>query len=50
MRYAARKQSDGTYHIVQSHFGLNWEIIRVGIRGCNVNRVIASLYAQSYFR
>jgi hypothetical protein len=44
MKYTSRKQNDGTYNVLQSISGLNWEIILIGIRGCNVERMINKLY------
>jgi len=44
MFYKSQKQNDGTYNILRSTFGLNWEIVLIGIRGCNVNRMINKLY------
>lgn len=43
-RYKSVKQSDGTYTIYGSEFGLSWEIVETGVRGCNVDRVINRLY------
>jgi hypothetical protein len=45
-RYKAVRENDGTYSIRASVFGLNWTVIRLGVRGCNVNRVIGGLYAR----
>jgi len=50
MQYKAVRESDGTYSIRQSKHGMNWEIIYVGVRGCNVNRVINKLYKSDYFK
>ena len=44
MNYKSIKQNDGTYNILHSIIGLNWEIILIGIRGCNVERMINKLY------
>lgn len=41
--YKAVKESDGTYSIRYSVHGLNWEVILLGVRGCNVNRTIEKL-------
>lgn len=38
--YKTIKENDGTYSIRYSKMGGNWEITILGIRGCNVNRVI----------
>lgn len=47
MFYKAVKESDGTYTIRASKAGCNYrEIIMIGVRGCNVNRVVNSLYKQ----
>lgn len=46
MRYKAVKESDGTYSIRESRFGLNWTVIILGVRGCNIGRVIRNLYRQ----
>ncbi len=42
--YKAVKENDGTYSIRYSKSGGNWEVIKLGVRGCNVNRIIARLY------
>ncbi len=44
MQYKAVRESDGTYSIRQSKYGGNWEVLMLGVRGCNVNRVIGKLY------
>jgi len=44
--YKAVKENDGTYSIRFSRFGLNWEVILLGVRGCNVNRTINKLYRE----
>lgn len=49
MRYRAVKQSDGTYVVQASRFGLNWTIILTGVRGCNVNRTINRLYWEDMY-
>jgi len=46
MYYRAVKENDGTYSIRQSRFGMNWEVILMGVRGCNVNRIIDRLYRK----
>lgn len=45
-RYKAVKQLDGTYTILGSEFGFNWEVVKAGVRGCNVDRVINRLYLE----
>jgi len=50
MQYKAVKQNDNTYSIYQSQFGLNWEIILTGVRGCNVSKVINKLHYQDLFK
>jgi hypothetical protein len=47
MKYTSSKQKDGTYNILQSTFGLNWEIVLIGIRGCNVEKTINKLYLKN---
>ena len=47
MFYTYEKQSDGTYYIKEhAHSWSHGEIVRTGVRGCNVDRVIDSLYAK----
>ena len=46
MRYKAVKENDGTYSIRQSQCGLSWEVIMLGVRGCNVDRTINRLYRE----
>lgn len=47
--YRAIKQNDGTYSISYSEYGLNWEIVLIGVRGCNVNRVVNRMYFEDYY-
>ena len=44
MRYKAVKENDGTYSIRQSVHGLSWEIVLLGVRGCNVSRILERFY------
>jgi len=46
-RYKAVKQPDGTYIILGSEFGVAWEIVKSGVRGCNVDREVNRLYMES---
>jgi hypothetical protein len=47
MRFKPVKESDGTYTIRGSVAGANFnEIVRSGVRGCNVNRTIETLIRQ----
>lgn len=48
MRYTARKQNDGTYVIYAYNHLLTFssEIVRTGVRGCNVQRTINKLYSS----
>ena len=39
--YKAVKENDGTYSIRYSKNGGNWEVIKLGVRGCNINRTLA---------
>lgn len=41
--YSAEKQNDGTYIIYYSKYGLNKEIVKPGVRGCNVVRVVEKM-------
>ena len=41
--YKAVKENDGTYSIRYSKHGLNWEVDRIGVRGCNVRRILNSI-------
>lgn len=41
--YKAVKENDGTYSIRHSVHGLSWEVVRLGVRGCNVDRTINKL-------
>jgi hypothetical protein len=43
MYFIAVKENDRTYSIRQSVMGCNYEIIKMGVRGCNVNAVIRKL-------
>jgi hypothetical protein len=47
--YRAIKESDGTYTIRYSTYGGNYEIIKTGVRGCNVKRIIDKLVWEDYF-
>jgi hypothetical protein len=40
------KQSDNTYTIYRSHYGCNSIIQIVGIRGCNVKKLISKLICK----
>lgn len=42
--YKAVKENDGTYTIRVSKAGGNYEVIRSGVRGCNVARILNCLY------
>ena len=44
--YKAVKENDGTYTIRYSKHGLNYEIVRSGVRGCNVSRIIDKFYRE----
>lgn len=44
MFYRAVKENDGTYSIRSSEFGGNFTIVKIGVRACNVNRIIARLH------
>ena len=46
MLYRSVKENDGTYTIRQSRHGCNWDILKSGVRGCNVNRTINKLYRK----
>lgn len=51
MHYKAVKESDGTYTIRSCTAGLNYnEIEMVGVRGCNVSRILNKLAAEEYYR
>lgn len=41
--YKAVKENDGTYSIRYSKHGGNWEVVKLGVRGCNVGRIIDRL-------
>ena len=41
--YKAVKENDGTYSIRYSKHGGNWEVTKLGVRGCNVTRTLAVL-------
>ena len=45
--YKAVKENDGTYSIRESQAGCNYSVIMLGVRGCNVNRVINTLRKES---
>jgi hypothetical protein len=45
--YKAVKENDRTYSIRYSQFGLNWEAVMLGVRGCNVSRTINKLYKMN---
>lgn len=47
MRFKAVRENDGTYSIRQSVCGLSWEVILLGVRGCNISRVLDRLYRES---
>ena len=42
--FFAVKQNDGTYVIYR--YGYNSEIVMVGVRGCNVKRIINTLICK----
>mgnify|MGYP000031099231 CR=1 FL=1 len=44
MYYKAVKENDGTYTIRASKAGGNYEVIKSGVRGCNVARILNCLY------
>lgn len=44
MQYKSVKEFDGTYSIRYSVMGGNWHILMMGVRGCNVNKIINRLY------
>lgn len=47
MFYTYEKQNDGTYNIMFHQYPWSHgEIVKTGVRGCNINRVINSLYSQ----
>ena len=46
MLFKAVKENDGTYSIRQSRCGASWEVIMLGVRGCNVERVLNRLYCE----
>lgn len=49
--YKAVKENDDTYSIRYSKHGLSYhDVVQIGVRGCNVNRVIAALNAAEYER
>lgn len=43
MHFKAVQENDGTYSIRASRHGLNWEVVMLGVRGCNVGKTIAKL-------
>lgn len=43
MLFKSVLEADGTYSIRSSRHGLNWEVVMLGVRGCNVQRVLARL-------
>ena len=47
MFYKAVRENDGTYSIRESKAGGNYHVILLGVRGCNVSKVINKLYATS---
>jgi hypothetical protein len=45
--YKAVRENDGTYTIRASRSGCSYrEIVKSGVRGCNVNRTINRLYRE----
>jgi hypothetical protein len=47
MRYKAVRELDGTYSIRASVMGMNYsEVCMLGVRPCNVNRVVNRLYTE----
>lgn len=46
MLFKAVKENDGTYSIRQSVCGLSWEVVILGVRGCNVARTLDRLYRE----
>lgn len=44
MLFKSVLENDGTYSIRSSRFGLNWEVVMLGVRGCNVQRVLDRLH------
>ena len=44
--YKAVRENDGIYSIRFSVMGGNWEVIKLSVRGCNVQRVINKLYQK----
>lgn len=46
MRFKSVLERDGTYSIRSSRYGLNWEVVVAGVRGCNVQRVLARFYNE----
>jgi len=51
MYYKAVKESDGTYTIRSSVAGGNFSNVeKSGVRGCNVDRVLARLVSDDYFK
>jgi hypothetical protein len=44
--YKSEKQNDNTYTIYFSKYGCNKEIVKTGVRGCNVNRIINRYYLE----
>ncbi len=50
MSYKSVKENDGTYTIRASKAGLNFsEIVKSGVRGCNVDRIINKLYMDDLY-
>lgn len=46
MRFKSVLERDGTYSIRSSRYGLNWEVVMQGVRGCNVQRVLTRFYNE----
>jgi hypothetical protein len=46
MMFKSVLENDGTYSIRCSRFGLNWEVVMLGVRGCNVQRTINQLQRE----
>ena len=49
MRYKAVRELDGTYSVRASVMGMNYsEVIMLGLRPCNVERVLNKLNSDDY--
>ena len=46
MFYKSVKENDGTYSIRESKAGANYQVIMLGVRGCNVSRTLNRLYTE----